>query len=182
MAAQRMAPCKAKDLRKRMAADMKKLQGRIVEATHRAAELGKLVVYANAPVAFGPLRDSAHVVDTKTGSSIVVDAPHAASVELGSRPHWAPLAPLVAWVQLRGAEGVDAGDTASGVPKAVRDELASMGDGLSTPTYAAYVIAKRIQIAISKNGTKPHFFVRDSVPQVTEILDAYMRSILSDPL
>lgn len=182
MTAQRMAPCKAKDLKKRMAEDMKRLKGRIIKAVQRSADLGCLVVYGNAPVAFGPLRDSVHAVDTATGAQIVVDAPHAASVELGSRPHWAPIGPLVAWVQLRGAEGVDAGDTATGVPQAVRDEMAAMGDGLSVPTHAAYVVAKRIQVAISKNGTKPTFFGRDSVPAVVVILDAYMHSFLSDKL
>lgn len=182
MTAQRMAPCKAKDLKKRMAEDMAKLKVRVIEAVQQAAELGCLPVYSNAPVAFGPLRDSVHAVNTETGANIVVDAPHAASVELGSRPHWAPLGPLVAWVQLRGAEGVDAGDTATGVPQAVRDEMAALGDGLSVPTHAAYVVAKRIQVAISKNGTKPTWFVKDSVPAVVEILDAYMHSFLSDKL
>jgi len=49
---------------------------------------------------------------------------HALPVELGSRPHWAPLAPLLDWVERKlGKRGDDAEDIA----KAVRFKIAQEG-------------------------------------------------------
>jgi len=77
---------------------------RIGGAVTAAAKVGTTVVKRRVPVAFGELRESVHAEESDRGVAIVVDAPHAAPVETGSRPHTPPLAPLVAWVKLRGAQ------------------------------------------------------------------------------
>lgn len=81
--------------------------GRAVQKTARQTR--NLVVRGLVPRAFGELSSSIEAVDVGPGASnVVADAPYAEAVELGSRPHTPPLAPLIAWVQLRGMQGITA--------------------------------------------------------------------------
>ena len=59
------------------------------------------------PVAFGELAKSLHVVPGHNVSSLIADAPYAAAVENGARPHMPPLAPILQWVALRGLQGMN---------------------------------------------------------------------------
>lgn len=78
--------------------EMERLE-RVQEALFEAAEAGVPVIAKAAPVDMGEVRRSAHAEHMGVGAArILIDAPHAGIAELGSRPHWAPLAPLVAWV------------------------------------------------------------------------------------
>jgi hypothetical protein len=90
--------------------DLKKLGARIHVAQRKAARNTRnYIVREKVPRAFGELADSASVVDTASGADVIFDAPHAAAVEVGSRPHMPPLEPLIAWVTLRGIQGLTAG-------------------------------------------------------------------------
>src|SRR5258706_767286 len=75
---------------------------RIRGAIKKPGNAGVTIVKHAVPVAFGELRETVHA----TGTKIVVDAPHAAPVEVGSRPHWVPLEALIKWVKLRAAQGL----------------------------------------------------------------------------
>jgi hypothetical protein len=82
-------------------------EGSVRTALRKTARQGRnFTARETVPKAFGELRDSIHVVDTTTGANIVCDAPYAAAVEVGSRPHTPPLGPLIAWVTLRGIQGL----------------------------------------------------------------------------
>lgn len=73
---------------------------RTADAVFEAAEAGVPVIADAAPVDMGELRRSVHAEHFgHLGSRILVDAPHAGIAELGSRPHWAPLQPLIDWVR-----------------------------------------------------------------------------------
>lgn len=123
---------------------------RIRRNLQRTAKDAVPIIKENAPKAFFFLEDSVHDEDMKT----VVDAPHAAAVEVGSRPHTPPLDPLVAWVVLK---------------------ITQMGSG-----EEARRIARAIQIKISKVGTRPHWFVRSSLPAIRLALDGQMyRAVFS---
>lgn len=91
--------------------DTKRLDGRARRTVAKVArELRNTVVRDRVPRDFGELATSIHVDDRGPGrSDVVADAPHAAAVEVGSRPHMPPLAPLVKWVTLRGLQGLTAG-------------------------------------------------------------------------
>lgn len=169
-------------LRKELRKDMKTLEGRIVEATHKTADFGRLVAFSKAPVAFGQLRDG--IVDEKLerGARIRSTAPYSAAVEEGSRPHWPPLQPILEWVKLRGTEGVDVGEGAIGHPGSVAAAIRSTGTSKSTPVNAPLIVANRIRAAIAKHGTKPHWFMKDSVPEVEKLLDAYVKALLREDL
>lgn len=88
--------------------DLESREQRLDDARRRTADWGAQYVRRHMPVAFGDLRDSVH---TGPFHTIVADAPHAAAVERGSRPHWPPLAPLIDWVKLRGMQGLNARGT-----------------------------------------------------------------------
>jgi len=127
----------------------------IVEAAH----LGVEIIARAAPVDLGSLKSSAHVVTTPKGARIVIDAPHAGIVEKGSRPHTPPLAPLIAWVKRhRAALGVEGRGT-------VRDTR-----GRFTASPAVVAAARAIQRKISLYGTKPRYFVRNSIPALVRAL------------
>lgn len=156
---------------------------RIHAATKRAASRGRAFVKRNVPVAFGEIRESVHA----EGTAIIVDAPHAAAVNNGSRPHWAPLAPLIAWVKLRGMQGLlserqqgrlpgtTTKETAKGIAAMLRDHEVA---GQYTPVDAAEKVARAIQRAIAARGTKPHHFIEKTLPELRSLLGDELRAAL----
>lgn len=168
--------------------DLRGRQKAVEKAIARTATQGARHVRRNVPVAHGELRNSVKAVD---GHRIVADAPHAAPVETGSRPHWPPLAPLVKWVKLRGMQGLTTpkrqarlpGTTtklhAGSVAGAIRAHSVATGyadwQGGATSVEAPEAVARAIQAAIAKHGTKPHWYMRGSVPAVEAILDREIR-------
>ncbi len=144
-------------MRAKLSHDQKKL----LEAAHLGAE-----IIANvAPVDVGTLKGSIHVEETTQGPRVVVDAPHAASLELGSRPHTPPLAPLVAWVRRNRAKfGIEG----RGVDR-------NKKTGRLETSAEIIAIARAIQQKIARHGTKPRFFVRNSIPKLVEALGLVMK-------
>ena len=155
---------------------------RIRGAMKKTASAGVAIVKSAVPVAFGELRESVHA----TGTKIVVDAPHAAPVEVGSRPHWMPLAPLIKWVKLRGAQGLLSrrergrlpGTTTRAHAESVAGALRGMEHDGSLDADVPVQIARAIQRDIAAHGTKPHWFARSSLPAIRAALDAFIRESL----
>lgn len=163
-------------------------QKAVKQAVSRTATQGARFVRRNVPVAHGELRNSIKAMD---GHRIVADAPHAAPVETGSRPHWPPLAPLIAWVKLRGMQGLTSpkrqarlpGTTtklhAGTVAGAIKAHSVATGyadwSGGATSVDAPEAVARAIQAAIAKHGTKPHWYMRGSIFAVELILDVEIR-------
>lgn len=87
-------------------------------------------VQDRTPTAHGLLRQSIHGEATRLGSTwlgvTASSAAHAVPVELGTRPHWAPLQPLIAWVETK--------------------------LGLTGPAGAA--VARAVRWGISRHGTE----------------------------
>jgi hypothetical protein len=170
------------DLLHTLGADQTARQRRLEDASARAARAGVPIVKRHVPVAFGELRESVHAEGTK----IVVDAPHAAPVEVGSRPHWAPIGPLLRWVKLRAAQGLLSerergrlpGKTTSGHAASVAAALGRMESGGALDIEAPMQIARAIQRAIAAHGTKPAWFARQSLPELRAVLRAYIQEAL----
>lgn len=176
-----------REFQRHLKRDLKRLKRGAEKAIDKTAHKAVAVVQGNAPKAFGELAYSVHAEDHKT----VVSAPHAQAVEIGSRPHVVPLEDLVAWVKLRGMQGL------SKTGRVRSSSWQAKGSGASTAMQARRVarglkalernnalgvdapekIAKAIQLAIAENGTKPHWFVRESLPEVAEILDRELRKV-----
>lgn len=171
-----------------------------------AQHMRKHVIAHTLPIAFRTLEHSLHVEISRGRIALVADAPHAAAVEVGSRPHWAPLKPLVEWVRLRGMQGATnegrkkprytRGSTTKLHSERIHQELQNMaqanamcgektGDGyvfqgISNGVGDVASIARAIQLAIAKNGTKPQWYMRSALPEVQEFFDREFRIAMAD--
>lgn len=165
----------------------KKVVGAIKRAARKASASNASALKRNIPVAFGEIRESVHV----EGLTVVVDAPHAAAVNNGSRPHTPPLAPLVAWVKLRGMQGLATerqqgrmpGTSTRAAAAGVAGWLGSLehrGPGGYSDVDAAEQVARMIQRAIARKGTKPHHFIEKSMPEMFKVLDEEIRRALGE--
>lgn len=153
---------------------LKLKQQRVREAAEKTARFAAVRIIELVPKAFTDLAHSVHV----EGSSAIVDAPHAAAVEIGSRPHTPPLEPLIKWVKLRGAQGLGPAGRPIGRRIARRNSdlmharivaltIRALNKGkksydVNTPER----IARSIQKGIMISGTKPHFFVKSAMPSI----------------
>ena len=156
---------------------------RLRAATLPAAEGGAVAVRRGVPAPHGELAGSVKTEPRPTGAAIVVDAPQAAAVEVGSRPHTPPLGPLVAWVKLRGAQGLLSphGGTLRGAAHSARSvagALAAMERSGALDVGAPMAIARAIQRQIAARGTRPHWFVRSALPAVRAAVAAAIREAL----
>jgi hypothetical protein len=98
----------------------------------------------------GGLRNS--VKTDLRGPAVIVDAPHAAPINNGTRPFWPPLAPLLTWV--------------------IRKGLADDEDD-------AEQIARAIQFKIAREGIAPRFFMEKAMARVrNDIIPAEIRAEL----
>jgi len=148
-----------------------------------AASQGVKQVQPRIPKAFGHLRDSVEA----TENGITVTAPHAAAVEIGTRPHYPDIEALTRWVKLRGMQGLtprgrvrkrikNLDPKSAKQAQSVARQLKSLRAGskyslVDAPRQIAEAIAKRIQ----KFGTKPVFYMRSSVPSIAANLIRLVR-------
>lgn len=175
--------------------DVKRTDKRLRTAVRRAAKATVPGVIKNMPVAFGGLKGSVHLEAGGDTASVVADAPHAAAVEVGSRPHTPPLAPLVAWVRLRGMQGINTGSrdkqgrflskqegtTTRAAAARVASQLAGMqhrGPGGYSDVDNPTKIAIAIQKSIATYGTKPHHYMKQSVPYAYDKLATEVQKVL----
>ncbi len=105
-------------------------RGELVPAVTEASLFAEREVKERTPTSgAGTLRDSIGALPvTISGVSVAggvgTSLSYAAPVELGSKPHWAPLAPLRDWVERK--LGLS-GDEAEGVARAIRFKIAKEG-------------------------------------------------------
>lgn len=166
---------------------------RLKSAIVKAARQGKsYIVRFTLPIAFRELERSLKVVAKGGSVRIVADAPHAAPVETGSRPHWPPLAPLIAWVKLRGMQGHEGapsgqrkrwrGTTTAEHAGAISGALNCMAElrGGANDVDDPERIARAIQRSIAAHGTKPHWYMRNALPEIRRFLDVEIRLALHE--
>ena len=178
-----------------------KLKRDIVAAVHKTGRRGEKVVAKNIPIAFGELERGLSTILEQANPSqpygkaeIQVKAPHALAVEYGSRPHMPPLAPILAWVKLRGAQAYPninkarpRGPTGRAWAAIVATQLKGYeirasrkaNTGRYSPVDAPEILARRIQISISKVGTRPQFYMSKSFYEVCTILDEEIQDALN---
>lgn len=186
-----------KELARLIPKHQKARQRRIENAIRRTARKGVGVVKKNVPVAFGELREDIEARATEGGAKIFLDAPHAAAIEVGSRPHWVPLEALVKWVRLRGMQGLGTtrqlarlpGKSTFGAARHIANALrnhmiagtgSSDHGGDAIAADAPLQVARAIQRAIAARGTRPHHYMRESQAGVYKILDEEIRAVLPE--
>lgn len=120
-------------------------QGELVPAVTEASMFAEREVKERAPTSgAGTLRDSIGALPIQISGAAITGGvgtslSYAAAVELGSRPHWAPLAPLLEWVQRK----------------------------LGLSGEEAEAAAQSIQYKIAARGTEGVFMFRDGFAAVT---------------
>lgn len=166
------------DLVPELLRNAKRLEAKGEYAIEQAKADAVRILVRRAPKVFLNLADSIH----SNAEGVVIDAPYAAAVERGSRPHWMPLEPLVEWVRRRGAQGLRSPIGANKHNKAssrlVAGQLAAMVKNGASPVDAPREIARAIQFYIAKNGTRPTWFVRNSMPEIKASIARNIRRAL----
>lgn len=183
--------------------ELKKLNQRIKNAVNsgirKTSRDAVGIIRPRVPKAFGELAESLHAADGDGEGVIaktVVDAPHAAAVEVGTLPHYPDYEALLAWVKLRGMQGLTGGGrvrrhygrsegpTTPQHAVAVASEIKSYevrggrNAGRHIPVNAAEAVARRIANTIAKVGTHPHWYVRDSLPEIQSKLESNIERAL----
>lgn len=182
--------CRIEDLERLVQDDIRHLQDvRIPDAIQKTAVEAIEPIRRRVPKAFFNLADSIHAESHPPRT--VVDAPHAAAVEVGSRPHTPDFEALVAWVKLRGAQGLTkqgrdrrrfprwAGPTTAYQATRVRNLLKAeiqRGPNPHSPIDAPEQVARAIAKGIEEHGTRPHWYVKESLPNIRRILHRNVRS------
>jgi hypothetical protein len=145
-----MAEMSLKEFQAWLRKQPQQIQGAVVRGLRSAAQRGVGVVVQeidnatpHPAVNTGRLRQSARAESNPMGASVVVDAPHAAIINDGTRPFRPPLAPLVEWVVRK--FGVDEAD--------------------------AYPIAKAVQDKIAAEGIEPRFYFDKAMKRINEFVD-----------
>lgn len=188
----RVIRCSPEQLPDLITKDLQSVQEYVGKALYKTARDAVPVIRKRTPKAFGNLADSIHASGDIVPRT-VVDAPHAAAVEVGSRPHTPDFEALLAWVKLRGAQGLtkrggdrrrfqrSAGPSTAYQAVSVRQALKAeiqRGPNPYSPVDAPEQVARAIAAAIQVRGTKPHFFVRDSLDGIRAALDKNVRATI----
>lgn len=127
----------------------------VEQAMAKATEQLRTVAFEETPVgATAFLRDSiASEVQAISQEPVDVagyvwwQAAYAPVVEYGSRPHWAPIAPLQHWVERK----------------------------LHVPPGESYGVARKIQFKIAHHGTRGQEFARRAIEQAAPFIERAMR-------
>lgn len=188
-----MSEIKLEDLGRVLSRDLRRLEKAIEAALEDTGDIAVDVIKSNVPVAHKELQSSISNQRKPGQISISVNAPHAAAVEVGSRPHTPPIEPLLAWVKLRGMQGLTKTGRIIRQPKVfgrpsskqlgkiqarhVAISLSSHVSGGAMDVSAPMQVARAIQRAISVSGTKPSHYVRRSLPK---IIDSLHENILTE--
>ncbi len=156
-----------------------------------AAFAGAELLAKRAPKDTGILKSSIRAMATEDGARILLDAPHAAIVELGSRPHFPPLQPLIDWVRRQVSRGSIETSAKPSSKRSLRAPKALAGRKLHGAALAAHrqyveryeaaraneakyeeeiqAIARAIQRKIGREGTKPTYVVRNSIDDLVTL-------------
>ncbi len=185
-----------RQLPKAIARRMKILQGNQAKALELTAKDAVKEIQFLIPKAFGELAGSVRTrghVDVGN-LRVVVDAPHAAAVEIGSAPHKPNMEKLVAWVRLRGMQALSRpralhllGSTTEHHAMRIKELLSAkvvrasalgkgLGRGRASPIDAPTQVAMAIAKSIEAKGTRPHWYARNSLPVIAMRLSHHMRS------
>lgn len=206
-----------RDFETQLRKDMRARAARLHGAVRKTARQGANYVRGHVPKAFEELADSILAEDLGPGfARISADAPHAAAVENGSAPHMAPLEPLIAWVELRGLQGLTKSggvrkenwlkaakksayavgemQVSRSIARSLRQSMGRAGaaawrGGMELGSLArrelghdpaVVEIARAIQMAIAKRGTRPRRYMQRAVEPVTRMLAVNVKNALPD--
>lgn len=179
--------------------DIRNRTSRVNGAVKKTAlQTRNFVARETVPVAFGEVRDSIQATFLSPGNAEVsASSSHAAALEFGSKPHMPPIEAIIAWVKLRGMQGLGAttvakrassgrylGGTVQDWRKSPAKRIAAQLKGMErggalsvdAPTRLAWQIAR----GIAKKDTKAQPFMAKAVPFAAAQLDRFVTEALPD--
>lgn len=162
--------------------DLAALRNKAVKACERTAEEGVAIPRAKAPTAFGELRMSIDPKSTAGGATIRADAPHAAALEIGTRPHWPDIVKLTQWVRLRATQAQNvyaSGGRPRGQVRQVHSAIRKLSTRRASPIDAPDKVAYAIASVIARRGTKPTWYMKRSLPKLMQLLHVNMLALKS---
>ena len=112
------------------------------------------------PVDTGELRRSYVVTDLPDGAKLENTAPHAAFMEFGTRPHWAPLSALEAWAERK-----------------MRGKIKSRAKRVGSDAVKA--LARATQRAIAKRGLAARGFHAKASQKFPAIVEREIRAAVA---
>jgi hypothetical protein len=104
----------------------------------------------------GMLRQSALAEPIPEGAELSVNAPQAAWMEFGTRPHMPPLGPILTWARRKFGLGAD--DKKGSLKKGASGPRRTKMQRIAQNERAAYNIARSVQLKIYRHGTAPRGF------------------------
>lgn len=189
-----------RNLRKALERGQKDIRKAVSGAIWNTAKAAMKPIKRRVPVAFGELRESVQAYPRGLNGNPVtsVDAPHAGAVEVGSLPHTPNFERLLDWVRLRGIQGQIKGGLRKKFPKSLGPTTPFHARGIgamlnsfkigvdirqspmtSSAEAALVQVATAIAKGIEKHGTRPHWFVRESLPEIQGILQTEIKKKLA---
>lgn len=123
----------------------------VIAAQRRAALRAVPLLAAATPVDLGEMRGSWYAETTARGATVGNDAPHAAFIEFGTRPH--P-------VSIEGQEKIRAW-----VLRKISSATEANADSIT------FAICKKIR----ERGSKPHWVLKKNLPKIMRILRDELR-------
>ncbi len=162
------------DLPSWVEARVKEVGPHLRRAARATAHRGRLEVLKtikatrpHPPVDRGAYRASWQVEVEKDGATLFSDAPHAAFIERGTRPHTPPFAPILAWVKRK--------KLAKGATTVVRGAVEAKLDEFEREI----MVARAIQRAIARRGTRPLRVLERTLPAIARILEEEVEKALA---
>jgi len=133
-------------------------------AMYPAALRGEPIVAEATPSDRGHARQAWESRVTPEGAALQNDWPYIGILEMGSRPHWPPIMPILRWLVRK--EGLDL----AGGSRSFND--------LSEVPSQTYAVARAIQATIAREGTKPHHMVQNNLPKLRSIAKDEVEKVL----
>jgi hypothetical protein len=141
----------ARDLGRRFREVEQRRPEELRDAIRRAAAAGAEALAHVAPVGItGQFKSKLRAIPTEHGAVIQDDAPYAGIIELGARPHWAPVQPLYEWFKYK------------------------LGLDSKEGWHAAYAFQRKL----AREGQRPTFFFRRRLGTLRRILVAEVEAAL----
>jgi hypothetical protein len=134
----------------------------------------------------GALIGSARAVKVGEGAEIRVDAPHAGVIEGGARPHMPPLQPILDWVRVNyaffGLTKSKLRRNDMNPPRTERQARSRDWSALVHGMFEASVleIANALRWKIYRHGSVPHWYMRNSLPKLRDVLKATVSRRMAD--
>lgn len=152
-------------------ADFEEMVEASEDALFRAALKGVRPVVEDTPTDRGQAKAGWDVRRVEGGADLYNDVPYVGVLEAGSRPHRPPIMPILEWVVRKfglNLELLDAGGSHEDEKKAMKRAKQSF-ESIKDVPWRTYRFAEAIAEKIEREGSEPHYMVKNNLPKLEAI-------------